>query len=286
MALPSENKKEKLIDKPVLEGLTVPLAIILVGALIIFGVTKMLSSGRDHRDLIKEMHTTTFGNRWVAAFELSKLLASNSIPAEEREWVAENLVQIYYETEDPRTRNFIILALGTLPTAKSIEAINKAVQDPDEKVKFNAVVALGNLPVGSFIDANNLLPLLNSEDKGLAQVVIFTLATHQVKEAEAKIIPLVNSSDRLVRYSAATALIHYRREEIQKTIQEIMMLNESNTSTGLNGAQVEALKMNVLSALQKNRWGKFEKLLEQVAQEDTNVKISTKAREVLNLLKN
>jgi hypothetical protein len=59
-----------------MSGIAVPIAIVLVGALIIFGVTKMLSSGKNHRDLIDEMNSKTFGNRWVAAYELSKFLAA------------------------------------------------------------------------------------------------------------------------------------------------------------------------------------------------------------------
>ena len=63
---------KKLLEKSPLSGIAVPIAIVLVSALIIFGVTKMLSSGKDHRDLVAELNSKTFGNRWVAAYELSK----------------------------------------------------------------------------------------------------------------------------------------------------------------------------------------------------------------------
>ena len=62
-----------------MSGIAVPIAIILIGALIIFGVTKMLSTGKNYRDLVEELHSKTFGNRWVAAFELSKFIASEKI---------------------------------------------------------------------------------------------------------------------------------------------------------------------------------------------------------------
>ena len=46
---------KKLLEKSPLSGITVPIAIVLVGALIIFGVTRMLSSGKNHRDLVEEL---------------------------------------------------------------------------------------------------------------------------------------------------------------------------------------------------------------------------------------
>src|SRR5690606_19382039 len=104
----------KMLESSPLSGIAVPIATVLVGALIIFGVTKMLSTGKNHRDLIEEMNSKTFGNRWVAAYELSKFLASERIPKEDMPWVIENLAHVYTGTIDPRTRNFVVLALGSL----------------------------------------------------------------------------------------------------------------------------------------------------------------------------
>jgi Sec-independent protein translocase protein TatA len=82
----------------------VPIAIVLVGALIIFGITKMLSTERSYKDLVQEMQSKTFGNRWIAAYELSKQIISEQIPEEEKPWLVENLADIYKNTPDPRTK--------------------------------------------------------------------------------------------------------------------------------------------------------------------------------------
>src|SRR6476659_9731418 len=115
---------KKILESSPLSGIAVPLAIVLVGALIIFGVTKMLSTGKNHRDLVEELNSKTFGNRWVAAYELSKFLASQKIPKEDMPWVIENLSQVYRETIDPRTRNFVVLALGSLNNPLSLPVLN------------------------------------------------------------------------------------------------------------------------------------------------------------------
>jgi hypothetical protein len=82
-----QNTSKKILESSPLSGIAVPIAIVLVGGMIIFGVTKMLSSGKDHRDLVEEMNSKTFGNRWVAAYELSKFLAAQKIPKEDMPWV-------------------------------------------------------------------------------------------------------------------------------------------------------------------------------------------------------
>src|SRR5680860_68395 len=99
---------KKILESSPLSGIAVPIAIVLVGAAIIFGVTKMLSTGKNHRDLVEEMNSKTFGNRWVAAYELSKFLAAQKIPAEDMPWVIENLSHVYKTSVYSRTRNFIV----------------------------------------------------------------------------------------------------------------------------------------------------------------------------------
>ncbi len=52
-----------------------------------------------------------------------------------------------------------------------------------------------------------------------------------------------------------------------------------------NGAQVEGLKMNILQNIEKSKW--LEALeLAQLAERDTNIRVNTKAKQVLNILKN
>ena len=109
--------RQKLLENKAMGGLAVPIAIVLVGALMIWGVTKMLSSNKTHRDLVREIQSKTFGNRWIAAFELSKLVAGQGIHPAEIPWLVENLAAIYRGAADNRTRNFIILTLGGLATS-------------------------------------------------------------------------------------------------------------------------------------------------------------------------
>lgn len=285
-AYPSPSKK--ILENSPLSGIAVPIAIVLVGALIVFGVTKMLSSGKNHRDLVEELNSKTFGNRWVAAYELSKFLAGSKIPKEDMPWVIENLSQVYRETIDHRTRNFVVLALGSLNNPASLPVLNAALEDQDPQVRFNAVVSLGNMTNGVDISWDKIEALLKqNDDAGLQQVALLALAAHNRPNTEQVALPFLNSSEKTMRYAAATVLVKYKNKEAMPVLNEIMSLKYDVAQAGeINGAQAEGLKLSVLENIEKSNWNELKSWLEKIEKEDSNVRVQTKAKQVLNSLKN
>ncbi len=281
------SEQKKILESSPLSGIAVPIAIVLVGALIIFGVTKMLSSGKDHRDLVEELNSKTFGNRWVAAYELSKFLAAQKIPAEDMPWVIENLSQVYYESVDARTRNFVVMALGSLNNPKSLPVLNKALVDIDPQVKFNAVVSLGNMDKELAVEWDKVVALFEqNEDLGLKQAALLTLATHKREEAVPFARSLIQSNEASLRYAAAMVLIYAKQNDAKPALEEILNLRYDVVApNALNGQQVESLKLNALDAIEKSGWVDVLNLVQRTEAEDSNVRVSTKAKQVLNLLK-
>lgn len=279
---------KKILDKSPLSGIAVPIAIVLVGALIIFGVTKMLSTGKNHRDLVEELNSKTFGNRWVAAYELSKYLAASRIPKADVPWVVENLIQVYDKSEDARTRNFIVLALGTLKHPAIYGTLVKAVDDSDPQVRFNAVVSLGNLPPEVEIEWTKIEALLQaSDDVGLKQAALLTVAARHKTNGDQLLLPFLSSQERMLRYSAAMGLIYYGKEEVRPVLQEILSLGYDNRDPAqLNGAQVEVLKLNVLTHIEKAKAKNLLDLATTASENDPNIQVSTRAKQIVNLLKN
>jgi hypothetical protein len=283
------SEQKKILESSPFSGIAVPIAIVLVGALIIVGVTKMLSTGKNHRDLIEEMNSKTFGNRWVAAYELSKFLANSRIPKEDIPWVIENLSGVYRGTIDPRTRNFVVLAIGSLNNPLALPVLNAALEDQDSQVKFNAIVALGNMSVGQAeIQWPKVEAMLRQEnDSGLRQVALFAMASHKYPGTKNHALVLLNSSEKMLRYSAATVLIYDKQTEALPVLEEIMNLRYDVAKAGeLNGAQVEGLKMNVLENAEKSKWTGLIKLVERTEANDPNIKVNTKAKQVLKVLNN
>jgi HEAT repeat protein len=287
----SPQTSKKILDNPIVGSLTVPIAIVLIGSLIIFGISKMLSTEKSYKDLVNELHSKTFGNKWVAAYELSKQLNSSQIPVAEYPWLIANLSEAYKESIDPRTRGFIIAALGSLKNTAATPAILIALKDSNAEVKFHALVALSNMPKGIALDWSLVTEFILSDDELLKQAAILTLATHHVKEAQPLIRSVLQSPVPLLKYSAANALINFQDEAAIPTIKEILSLTypaktERVLPPALDLQQIADLKLSVLLTLQKNNWNKLNDTILELAQKDQNAAIALKAKEVLNTLKN
>ena len=286
--LPQTQKK--ILENPFVGSLVVPIAIVLVGALIIFGVTKMLSAERSYKDLVIEIQSKTFGNKWVAAYELSKQINSAQIPAEDYPWLVENLTAAYKDSVDPRTRGFIIAALGALKTPLTLPTLQLALQDIDTDVKFHAVVSLANMPKGIIFDWAPTMAMLKSSEAILRQASTLALATHQVPEAKEAIRPLLRDESLVVKYAAATALIAYQDVDSKQILEEILLLKYPPAEARvqppmLDVKQITDLKLSVLVTLEKYNWKVLNNTILEVAQNDSNISVATKAKEVLNLLK-
>lgn len=281
--------EKKLLENPIANGIIVPIAIVLVGAVVVFGVTKLLSTERSYKDLVREMHTKTFGNRWVAAFELSKLISSSQIPQEEIPWLVDNLSEIYDEAQDPRTRQFCVVAAGALHTDDSLKLLEKAISDADEKVRFHAVVALGNLPLSvKFSNWSKVIEYLKqTNDIGMAQAAALTLATHRVPEAQQPLVKLLSSDNKILRYTVASALVNYKNEKALPILKQVLSLEPGKSGKGsLNEGQVVALKLSLLNSIKNNEWNVLREDIWRVANSDKSLKVAERAKDILKTLRN
>lgn len=295
MSMPNKSEvppvaQKKILENPFIGSLVVPIAIVLFGALIIFGITKMLSTERSYKDLVTEIQSKTFGNKWVAAYELSKQINSAQIPAGEYPWLIANLSDAYKNSIDPRTRGFIIAALGALKTDLSLPLLQIGLDDQDLDVKFHAIVAIANMPKGITFNWDKLILLLQSKEPILKQASILALATHSVAAAHEPIRKLINDSNLMVKYAAATSLISYKDESAKNILNEILLMHYPEASArvsppALDAQQITDLKLSVLSTLQKHNWPLLNEAILEVANKDPNNSVATKAKEVFNLLK-
>ena len=285
-----ERTQKKILDNPFVGSLVVPIAIVLVGALIIFGITKMLSDEHSYKDLVEEIQSKTFGNKWVAAYELSKQINSSQIPRSEYPWLVKNLSEAYNGSIDPRTRGFIIAALGALKTEITLPILQKALNDIDLDVRFHTIVSIANMPKGIQFDWTKLESMLASPESIIKQASLLALATHNVASAQSPIRELLNDSNRTVKYAAATALITYKDSAAVPLLKEILLLNNPDAHArilppALDAQQIIDLKLSVLVTLAKANWPVMNEIILEVANKDSNNSVATKAKEVLNILK-
>ena len=276
---------KKLLENRFLGGLVVPIAIVLVGALIIVGVTKMLSTDRSYKDLVREIQSKSFGNRWVAAYELSKVIARSQVPEAEVPWLVENLSDVYLEAKDPRTRDFIVVAIGALKASQGLALLESALDDLDKNVRFHALVALGNYPEGTKFNWAKIEIFLTSDDFALQQAAVLVAGIHRIESAVPKIVGLLTSNNKGIRYAAATALIPFKNTNAVHTLKEILLAAGATKKGGISIPEMVGLKLSIINALQKNKWPALNETLVAVVSNEPNAKVVSIAREALILLK-
>ena len=285
---PTQKPKAKeLVLNSWVGGVIAPIVITLAGAITIWGVTQLLSSEHSYRSLIREMSSKTFGNRWIAAYELSKFISNSSIPEEDIPWAIENLISIMQQSNEVRTRKFIVSAAGAMRSKQALPLIEIALNDSN--LHFDAVVALGRIPPPVEFDWRRLEGLLASSDEGLVQIILLTLATHKVSSAKEHLLQFMNHHNPALRFSAVTGLINYREEKALPGLKEILFLPssgitwEKSPQSHFNAGKVEQLKLNVLMAVVRMRWQALDSILREMLGRETNLRVISKVKEILNL---
>lgn len=281
----TNSKTPKALKSGNGSNFVIPLAIVLIGSLIIFGITKMLQNDRGYKDLVRDLHSKTFGNRWVAAFELSKVISSKSVKQEDIPWLIENLDDLYESAVDTRTKNFIIVALGSLGDDRGVSTIQKGLSEEDPATKFHAVVAISSIKNAASIDFSLIEPLLGSADEGLKQAAILSLSTHAHSPSRAKIVSLLNDQSISVRYAAATGLIYFKAPECVGIVKDILNIHSTDPHPKFSTDKIYALKINILNALSNSGWTEFDTYLQQIVDSEKNLKIVSAIKELLSARK-
>jgi HEAT repeat protein len=281
------NQKKKEIDSPV-SGIMVPIAIIVGGALLVWGITRMLSAESGYKKLVQELHSKTFGNKWVAAYELSKYISSKSIPEEDIPWFIDQLSTVYKNSRDPRTKNFITLTLGSLKNELALPILNDGLKSEDKDVVFSSVIGVGNFSnepaVREKIDFAALYDLLEKGDTGLKQAIILTLASFGEKEQINKVRQFLVSEQADLRYSAAAGLVQLGDEPALRVSYELFSGNKFELPVDV----LQSYRLNILIGLNKAKSSNKKELIdfaESLTKLELGLQIKTKLEETLINLK-
>jgi hypothetical protein len=271
-----------------LDQLTLPLFVIGLAAFLIWGVVSIVSVEKGYKELVQELHSKTFGNRWVAAYELSKFLSNNKIPEEDMDWFVSQLSAVYQSTQDERTKVFITTALASLESDKVIPFLNKGLQSESGKILFQVLVGMANSKTSQGLNLERVKQIAqDSEDSGIQQLAVFTLAQHQFRPGIEVIRPLVNSKNEFLRYSAVIGMIRFSELDFLGQARALFENNAEKTGK-LDPQQYNLLKKNVLTALSKVDSKKRDRaidFIESLALKDSNLNVSTYAQKVLIELK-
>lgn len=201
-----EEEPEQGFIRELSQFFIVPSLIVLlcVGVFLMFGL--ITSEGKTEADYLQEIRRGRGSERWLAAFELSRLLAQREAAHEDGPLVAEIVALLEEESaSDPQVRIYLIAALENLRHPGGAGALIEALADADPGVRLHAAKALGAYEGVSGAVAP-LAAMLTDEDPAIRKVAIHALGRTRDHAAIAHLLPRLDDPVQDVRWNAALSL--------------------------------------------------------------------------------
>lgn len=183
----------------------VPSLIVLlcVGVFLMFGL--LSNEQKSARDFLQEVRTRSGGDRWQAAFELSRVLSRQKGTADPQ-LVADVIAVMKTEGgTDPKVRKYLLIALEYLGSREAGPAIIESLEDPDADVRLHAARALASLQSVPGA-AGPLAKLLADEDAAIRKVAIYALGQTRDPAAIPALLPGLSDPSVEIRWNSALAL--------------------------------------------------------------------------------
>jgi HEAT repeat protein len=266
----------------------IPLAVVGVVVAIYAGFRMLMADERTVEDYLLELQTTRGPRRWPPAFELSRRLADPDVPRR-RPGIGRALLQAYKdsETDDPRVRRYLALAIGRLehPPAGAVQTLIDSIGSADPETRISVIWALGALGDASAVPT--IQQLYASDDPGIRKVVVYALGALPGAAQRDTLRTALNDPAPDVQWNAAVALAEDGDAEGVPVLRRMLdrgYVRKVVTRTADPNASIDPASDVMISALRAAARLKVDELREPVvtlSRRDENLKVRQAAIEAL-----
>lgn len=295
---------KRIFEIPIVGPFLIGVSILLCSALVVWGVKKFISgTNKTHRELIYDLENKSFGNKWVSALELTKVLSQNKTELDtvEIDWILEHLTKLYQQSGgvsgDDRLRHFIISATTLLHSPLSSARINNllvlALFDQSSQVQLSAVngLSLSKAPISVLmwekVEELFLKLAENQQKDDLLQQSLMLLYAQQEVLPSPQVLDLVfaknSHKDRVssnVLCAAALTLVPKQSSLIVDIITNTFEGRSQGQFCGRDPKDREKWIMNFLNVFYKYPWQKFQGIIKVLSSPQER---GTRSLEVMNL---
>jgi HEAT repeat protein len=154
----------------------IPLTVVVVIVAIYGGFRLMVADERTPQEYLNDVRSGGRDRRWPAAYELARLMGNPDVQAQHPE-LAPALLRAFEESEsdDPRIRRYLALAIGRLRPAppETLATLTDALDDPDTETLISVLWALASL--GDETVVPEIVKLYQASDAGVRKMVVYAL---------------------------------------------------------------------------------------------------------------
>jgi HEAT repeat protein len=185
---------------------------------------------------------------------------------------------------DAKTRAYMAVALSRFDNPEAVTALRAALKDETEgDVKLHIAWALGQRKV--FEAAEDLLPLLASEDAELVKTAAYVLGALGNPSAVPALAPLLAYEERDVRWNAAVALARLGSDAGFEVLTKMLDRGILAGQEGMTDERIEEVMVNAAKGMALTGRRDAIELLETVAGRDKSLKVRQAAIEALSYIK-
>jgi len=157
----------------IVPAIVASVVVLLLAVYFLFGALTRESRSADA--YLQDVKTAGGNRRWQAAYELSRLLDSGELEAQQG--TAAQAIAVFESarggSEDPRVRRYLALALGRFGNKAAVPALVDALGDADPETRIYAAFSLGR--IGDRRATPGLARALTDEDAGVRKAAAYTL---------------------------------------------------------------------------------------------------------------
>ena len=147
--------------------------VLLLAVWFLFGA--LTREARSIDSYLEDIKTAEGNRRWQAAYELSRLLDSGELKAQEE--TAAQALAVFEKArgsdEDPRVRRYLALTLGRLKIPTAVPALSQALEDADAETRIYSALSLARIADRRATTA--LVAALSDADPGVRKSAAYAL---------------------------------------------------------------------------------------------------------------
>ena len=247
-----------------------------VGIFLLFGlITHDSRTARDYLDEIKAGR----GNRWQAAFELSKFLTANGEAQDQR--LARDVSALFRSSkdDDPRIRQYLALALGRLHDPIGVPPLVESLAEANPDIQLYAAWALGELRDARAVEA--LSKLTEGQDTNVRKMAIFSLGLIQDPRAIPPLQTTLNDPHPDIRWNSALALARLGDRAGLDTLHQMIDRRYLNSLVDVRDEQKVDAIINAVKALALLKDSSARSQVQTLSKTDPDVKVRSAALDAL-----
>ncbi len=270
---PEETEPEQGFMRELSQFFIVPSLIVLlcVGVFLMFGL--LTTEDKTAREFLQEIRTGRGNERWLAAFELSRLISQRPELGGDDRLVGEIIGIIKDEgAGDPQVRKYLVIALEHLGNEAAGPAILDLLDDGEAEVRLHAARALSALdPIPGAVGP--LSRLLDDEDTAIRKVAVYALGQTRDPRAIQVLIPKLDDPVEDIRWNAALALAVLGDGSGRPVIVEMLDRRHLDGIAGITEEQKVNALVNGVQAVYLMRETSLVETLRELSRGDPSLKV-------------